>query len=122
MPRSSRRTARARGICVVVGGAAEVTDQGQQQGIGDVDEQTSTAGGKSGLELTGPNAAQTGIEAAVGADTVHEQKGPGEAAVGTGAAPEPKELYPSAGISTDEGGEQPFHQTAGKPRETDGVQ
>ncbi|KAG2067148.1 hypothetical protein BDR04DRAFT_1105470 [Suillus decipiens] len=65
-----------------------VTDQGQQQGKGD--EKTSADGGKSGLESTGPDAAQTSREAAVGAGAVHEQKSPGEAAAGNSAVPEQK--------------------------------
>lgn len=35
--------------------------------------------------------ADSSQQAAVGADIVHEQKGLGEAAAGTGAAPEPKQ-------------------------------
>ncbi|KAG2339515.1 hypothetical protein BDR05DRAFT_1062113 [Suillus weaverae] len=73
--------------------AAGVTGQGQQQGTSD--EKTSAAREKSGPESTGPGAAQTGREAAVGAGAVHEQRGPDEVAAGTGAVDEQKQQYSS---------------------------
>ncbi|KAG1850384.1 hypothetical protein DFJ58DRAFT_746470 [Suillus subalutaceus] len=82
-------TGTSSGTGAAVGGAAiGVTDQGRQQGTGD--EKTSALAGKSGPESTGPGAAQTGREAAVGTGAAHEQKDPGEAAASTGAAPEQK--------------------------------
>ncbi|KAG1823760.1 uncharacterized protein BJ212DRAFT_701766 [Suillus subaureus] len=84
-----------------VGGTATgVTDQGRQQGTGD--EKTSALGGKSGPESTDPGTTQTGSEAAVSAGAVHEQKGPGEVAASTSAAPEQKQQCSSA-VSQQEG-------------------
>lgn len=100
------------GTGAAVSGATGVTDQGRQQGTGN--EQTSTAGEKSGPESTGqclqcyfpgqkgdvfnqgPVPTQVSREADAGAGTVHEQKGSGEAAAGTGAAPGTQQQYPSA--------------------------
>lgn len=62
------------GTGAAVGGASGVTDQGRQQGTGD--EQTSTAGGKSGPESTGPVPSQISREAAAGAAPGMQQQYP----------------------------------------------